>query len=1013
MKSKLTLVILSILLPVLMFSQNNISGSIVDSNNEPLIGVNVVLKGTTIGTISDVNGIYSIHADYGETIVFSYIGFETVEVVVDNAIINVTLHEDLTTLDEVVAIGYGTIKSSRVTSALSKVNSDQIDKRPVGRLDQAIQGKIPGVYVQETSGSPGRSLNVRVRGIGSINYGTSPLYVVDGYPISGDLNSISPSDIASIEVLKDAASAAIYGSRGSNGVILITTKSGGTGRPNVELNISYGIQDRFSKVDVLNRDEYIEYAIEERTNSYLYNGGDLSVPEHLRQNYQYAIDPVWRSNPTSLPDHDWQDLISRTAPVENYTLSVSGGSDNSKYFISANYFDQKGILIETDYRRLTFRANGEISPSKYLDVGLNLSTSTSDRNDPDTDTSQGPVSRSIVMAPVVGLNEQTVEGGNYHYHAHFFLNPIALIKEVDALSKGNSFLSNLYVNVNILDNLVFKSSFGTNIINYNNSYFKPLNVNRGNPSFGSVTNSLSHNYLTENTLNYNLERNKWSLDLMTGFTYQKDRYETSSLQKSDFPDDDIRTLNAATKIDSGTSSATEWSLISYLARANFSMLDRYFLSTSIRRDGSSRFGKNSKWGVFPSISAGWLISEEQFMEEYADIFSTLKLRASYGEVGNNNIGNYSSIGLLGASNYVFDNNKEGGYAPSSFSNPELGWERTLTSNIGIDLGLWNNRFNLSFDYYNANIKDLLLNVPIPGITGFQTALQNIGRVQNEGFEIELMTRNISGAFNWNTEFNISYNENIVKELGPDKSPIIGYYGGFPLTKTEIGKPIGYYYLFKTDGVFKDDEDVRLNKNMSYANKNPQPGDIKYKDMNGDGIIDNDDKTNVGSNIPKVTWGFTNNFSFKGIELSIFMDGVPGATLLNIAKKETTQSRGNVRAYWLDRWRSPEQPGNGRVPRAATTDDLTTPSDWWLEDASFWRIRNINLSYNLPSKTMSKLSFMNTCKLYASIDNVYMYDHYNHMPQNAPMSSSSLTPGIDYDSGYPLARTIQFGVNINF
>jgi TonB-linked SusC/RagA family outer membrane protein len=442
-------------------------------------------------------------------------------------------------------------------------------------------------------------------------------------------------------------------------------------------------------------------------------------------------------------------------------------------------------------------------------------------------------------------------------------------------------------------------------------------------------------------------------------------------------------------------------------------MDKYNFSTSIRRDGSSRFGKNSKWGIFPSISAGWLISEETFMNPYTDIISNMKLRASYGEVGNNNIGDYSSIGLLGGSNYVFGNNKVGGYAPSSFSNADLGWERTITSNVGLDFGLWRNRFNVSFDYYVSNIKDLLLNVPIPGTTGFQTALQNIGHVQNKGFEIEIMTRNITGQFSWNTEFNISFNENIVKKLGSDGSPIIGYYGGFPLTKTEIGMPIGYYYLFKTDGIFKDEEDCRINKNMSYANKNPQPGDIKYKDMNGDGIIDNEDKTNVGSNIPKVTWGLTNNFSFKGIELSVFMDGVPDSQLLNIAKKETTQSRGNVRAYWLDRWKSAENPGNGKVPRAATTDNLTTPSDWWLEDASFWRIRNINLSYTLPKSIMNKQSFMNSCRIYSSIDNVYMHDNYNHMPQNAPMSSSSLTPGIDYDSGYPLARTIQFGLNINF
>lgn len=991
-----------------------LKGVISEANGEPLIGVNIVVKGTTEGTISNLDGEYSIRADKGEILVYSFIGYESKEIRVDNAsTINVVLEESTLALQEVVAIGYGKLKSSQVTSSISKIKSEDIIDRPVSRIDQAIQGKIAGVYVQETSGAPGRALNVKIRGTGSINYGAAPLYVVDGFPISGDLNSISPSDIESIEVLKDAASAAIYGSRGSNGVVLITTKGGRKGKPVVDLNVSYGIQKRFSKVDVLNRDEYIEYAIEERINSYIYNGGDLSVPEDKRDNYKYGIDPLWRTNPTSFPDHDWQDLISRTAPVQNYGISVSGAGEKNKYFISANYLDQKGIIIETDYKRLSFRSNVEVEANKFLTLGLNLQASYSEKNDPDTDTNQGPISRSILVAPVVGLDQQTVKGGNYYYHAHFFLNPIALAKEVDNNSKGNDYLGNIYANLNLLENLSFKSSFGANITNYFDRYYKTSNVNRGNPSYGSVGSSIRRNMLTENTLNYDLSKEKWSLSLLGGFTYQNEYFENSSLQKSDFPDDDIRTLNAGTKIDSGTNSATEWKLISYLARANFSYLNRYILTASIRQDGSSRFGKDNKWGTFPSVSAGWLLSEEEFMKTRTSFISNLKLRASYGVVGNNNIGDFSSIGLLGGFGYVFDGNKEGGYAPSSFSNPDLGWEKTQTTDIGVDFGFLNDRINLSLDYYVANTKDLLLNVPIPETTGFSTALQNVGKIQNKGGEIELMTKNIVGEFNWSTNFNLAYNENKVKQLGPDGSPIIGYQSGFPITKTEIGESIGYYYLFKTDGLFKDEEDCRINKNMSYVNTNPQPGDVKYKDMNGDGIINEDDKTKVGSNIPKVTWGFSNTFSYKGIELSVFMDGISKAHLINMGKKETTQSRGNVRGYWRDRWRSPEQPGNGKVPRAVTTDNLTTPSDWWLEDASFWRIRNINLSYTLPRKVMNKISFVNSCRLYFSVDNVYMHDHYNHMSQNAPISNSNLTPGVDYDSGYPLARTYQFGINVQF
>lgn len=992
-----------------------VNGKVTEKDGETALpGVNVVVKGTTNGTITNVEGYYSIDVKDGDILVFSFIGYETVEVAYQHQPeINVQLKESATALQEVVAIGYGTLKSSQVTSSITKVTAEDIEDRPVARIDQAIQGKIAGVYVQETSGSPGKALDVKVRGTGSINYGTSPLYVVDGFPISGDLNSISPSDIQSIEVLKDAASAAIYGSRGANGVVLITTKRGKIGKPVVDLNISYGIQKRFSKVDVLNRDEYLEYAIEERTNSYIYNGGDLSVPEADRDAYKYGIDPLWRTDPTSFPDHDWQELISRTAPVQNYAVSVSGATDKSKYYVSLNYLDQEGIIICSDYKRLSFRGNVEAEVNKYLTVGVNLQSSYSERNDPDTDTNQGPISRSILVAPIVGINQQTVNGGYYYYHANFFLNPIALAKEITNLSKGNNFLGTAYAKVNILDNFYFKTSFGTDVTSYNGSYYKTLNVNRANPSYSITSNNLRRNILSENTFNYDLEKENWSLNLLAGFTYQNEKYETSSFQKSAYPDDDIRTPNAATKIDNATGTATEWSLLSYLARANFSYLNRYLLTVSVRRDGSSRFGYNNRWGTFPSVSAGWLMSEENFVKEALPFVSNMKLRASYGVVGNNNIGDYSSIGLMSNSNYVFGGNKEGGYTPSSFSNPDLGWEKTLTTDIGLDLGFWQNRVNLSLDYYIANTTDLLLNVPIPETTGFTTALQNIGKIQNRGFEMELMTNNVVGEFNWSTSFNLSYNQNEVKQLGPDGSPIIGYAEGFPVTRTEIGGEIGSYYLFKTDGLFKDEEDCRINKELSYANKNPQPGDVKYKDMNGDGIITDEDKTDCGNNRPKVTWGLTNNFSWKGIELSIFMDGVSKCSLLNLGKKETTQSRGNVRGYWRDRWRSPENPGNGKVPRACTTDNLTTPSDWWLEDAQFWRIRNINVAYNFPTKWMNKIPFLTSCRIYFSMDNVYMHDHYNHMAQVAPYSNSSLTPGLDYDSGYPLARTYQFGINVKF
>ena len=994
--------------------QKPVTGTVTEVNGSPLPGVTVLQSNEpTNGTVTDINGKFTINVPAGSTLSFSFIGFNTKEVVVTGEEINVVLETSVVNIDEVVAIGYGKLKSSQVSSSIAKVSSEDISERAVTRVDQAIQGKIAGVQVQEVSGSPGVSLNVKVRGVGSINYSSNPLYVVDGFPISGDLSSINPGDIESIEVLKDAASAAIYGSRGSNGVILITTKSGKAGKNTIEFDAYYGLQQRFSKIDVLNRDEYIEYAIEERTNSYIYSGGDLSVAEEDRHSYKYAIDPLWRTNPESFPDNDWQDLIDRIAPIQSYTVSASGGNDKTKYFISSNYVNQEGIILNSDYDRYSARANVQTQVKDWVALGANLSLANSTRNDPDTDTNAGPISRSILMAPIVGIDQQTVNGGYYYYHANFYINPIALAEEITNETKDNQLLSNVFAEITPVKNLVFRTSFGTNIISSKNKYYKTNNVNRGNGGYGTISNGLRQNYLNENTLTYDLNSDDWTLNLMGGYTYQEESYEYSYLKKSGFADDEIQTLNAGTQLDSGTSTETKWSLISYLARANFSYRDKYVATASFRRDGCSRFGKNNRWGMFPSASFGWIVSEENFMESTKDIMSNLKLRASFGTVGNNNIDNYGAIGLMTETNYVVDDSTEGGYSPDSFSNSDLGWESTFTTDFGLDMGFLNNRLNLTFDYYVANTSDLLLEVNIPQITGFSTSLQNIGKVQNRGYEFELLTKNLVGKFKWTTGFNISHNKNEVKELGSDGSAIISSLYQEVKTITQIGGEIGEYYLYETDGLFKNQADVDANSAMGYRNTNPQPGDLKYKDQNNDSEITEEDKIPMGNNQPDFIWGFTNTFGYKGFELSVFMDGQTGNYLLNVAKGQNSQSRANVRGEWRNRWRSEENPGNGKVPRAVTTDNLTTPSDWFLEDASFWRIRDVNIAYNLPQKFVSKMKGIASLKIYGSIDNVYMHDHYNHMSQTATYQNSNTLQGMDFDSGYPLARTYRLGINLKF
>ena len=553
----------------------------------------------------------------------------------------------------------------------------------------------------------------------------------------------------------------------------------------------------------------------------------------------------------------------------------------------------------------------------------------------------------------------------------------------------------------------FRTSFGTDLINDLNQYFKPDNINRGTGHTGSVSTAARENYLNENTLTYDLSEGKLNVNALAGFTYQEDKLINTSLSKTGFPDDEITTLNMGTVLSSGSSSATEWSLMSFLGRINTTWNDRYILSMSLRRDGSSRFGKDNRWGWFPAASLGWRITQEEFMKDIEKV-NELKLRVSYGVAGNNNIGDYAAIGTLSQTNYVLGQSQAvfSGFSPGSFSNRLLGWEKTHTLDAGFDLGILNNRIFMSFDYYRADTKDLLLNVQIPSITGFSSSLMNIGELRNSGVELELNTINLNQKLKWNTSFSISHNRNKVLALGPEGAPIYSTNSGFS-TITQIGKPIGSYYAFVQEGVFIDQED--LDSHPHYKTQNV--GDIKYKDINNDKVIDSDDRTILGNNRPKFFWGLQNTFSYDNFDLAVSMDGQWGNKLLNAAIGQHGQSRGNVDGYWRDRWRSIEEPGNGWVPRAAVTSNLTTPSSFWLRNAAYWRIRTITLGYNLTN--LIKISGINGIRISASIDNVFMYDHYNKNPQTGTWSNSNLMPGVDFDATYPLARTYTLGINIKF
>lgn len=1015
---RVCLLLLMVMNATSLFAQTRVvTGVVINGDgNQPLAGVTVLARGSREAVITDNAGKYLIKIPQAVTeLEFRYVGYAGQVVRLGNATeITVTLSPAAGELGGVTVVGYGTQKSKNVTGAIAKVTADQLDEKPVNRIDHAMVGKLAGVQVQETSGLPGQAYKIKVRGVNSINNASDPLYVVDGFPISGDLNSINPGDIQSIEVLKDAASAAIYGSRGSSGVVLITTKTG-TSKPTLEFDTYYGIQKRFSKIDVLNRDEFIDFAIEERNNSWVLNGGNASDPNSVRTNTKFWIDPLWLTDPKSLPDNDWQKLSEQKAPVTDYHLAASGATGNSKYYISGDYFKQTGIIIGSDFGRLSFRSNVETKLSSRVNIGLNLSASSTTQNGSADNIAQDGMNMEQLisqraMAPTLGLNQQTQNGGYSVYYAAFIINPLAIAKEFVNYTKGKELLGNLYANVDILDHLKFRTSFGYNYATGSNQQYFPTDIRRGNPTLSTASIPSRENYLSENIFTYDLQKSKWSLNALAGFTYQQEDGLTYSLQNTNYPDDVIQTMNAGLTPTIASSSATQWSLMSFLGRVNFNYLEKYLLTANIRRDGSSRFGSKNRWGLFPSVSVGWMLNEENFMKDI-DFVSLLKLRASYGEVGNNNISNYASKGLLGQDNYILGSGEvnQPGYAPASISNPDLGWEKTSTINLGVDAGFFRNRIIFGMDIYRADTKDLLLNVQIPSITGFSNSLQNIGKVRNSGVEFELTTRNLVGEFKWTTSANISFNKNKVLALGKNGDPIFGNVFGSDVTITEIGAPIGSYYTFVQEGVFMNQQD--FDSHPHYKNQNV--GDIKYKDINNDGVIDNKDMTITGNNNPKYYWGFSNTFAYKGLDLTVTGDGQAGNKMMNLGRVEGGQSRGNVDGYWRNRWRSPAQPGNGWVPRAAVTDNLSTLSTYMLNNAAFWRIRTLSLGYFLPAKLFKGLRGISSLRIYGSIDNVYMHDDYFHDQQQGSVSNSNLAPGVEYIGTYPLARTYTLGLNLKF
>ncbi|GAB3011619.1 TonB-dependent receptor [Cyclobacterium sediminis] len=994
-----------------------ITGTVKDENGEAIPGATVLIVGTNTGTATDIDGNFSLDVEEGAEILISFIGFEPQKVVIGNqSKLTITMSEDQSSLDEVVVVGYGTQKSRDLTTAVAKLSGEKLEDRTgtITRVDQALIGALAGVRVQEVSGQPGRALSIKVRGTGSITAGSEPLYVVDGVPISGDLNNIAVGNIESIEVLKDAAASAIYGSRGANGVVIITTERGASGAPVVSFKTRYGFQQVAKTYDVLNRDEWIDFAVEERNNTYLLNGGDPNVPYDERPGGS-RINPEWISNPESFPDTDWQALISRTAPIHNSQLSISGGTENTTYSVYADVFQQEGVIKHTDYNRYSFKVNVETKIHEKVKIGLNISPSYSIQNEADAENVGGPISRAKFLAPIVEPHLGTINtGGEPYTRTDILVNPLVWLEETDDKTKRFRTIGSFYVDLEIIKNLSLRNATSADYSSGSNSFYKTNNVNRNNGSYAQAATLLNTNLLNETLLSYSIGNDNYDFTAIAGFSAQKFRNENTFSEVRGFPDDLVKTLNAGTELIAAQSTASEHSLLSYFSRATYSLNDRYLVTASIRRDGSSRFGGNNKWGWFPSVSMGWRISEESFMNNI-NALNNLKLRASYGATGNYNIPNYGYIGTLSQTNYVLGDgtgNLMGGLSPSSFSNPELSWEKNNTLNIGVDMGFLENRFTLGVDLYRSITRDLLLNVPIPVISGFSSTLQNIGKVENKGVEFELGARVVSTSdFSWRIDGNLSFNRNKVLELGPEGASIPGFARGTSVTITQIGSPIGSYFLIPVAGVFMSEEEL----NASPKSKTQNVGDLKYVDTNEDGVITDDDKQIVGKNQPDFTWGLSQTIQYKNFDLSVMAYGESGNNLINESQGGAGRSHvGNVLGYWRDRYVSAENPGDGNTPRAAVTSNLTTPSTFWMFDGSFWRIRNVSLGYNAPESFLGNFKgAVSGLRVYLSAENVFTKDNYFGNPQTGVRNNSLLVPGIDATNTYPLAKSLVLGLNITF
>jgi len=1023
-------------------AQNNltIKGEVKTENQESLPGVSVMVKNTTNGQVTDFDGFYTIkNVKKGDVLVFSSIGFETKEKIIgDNLTINVILKESRTSLDEIVIVGYGTSKKKDLTGAVASIKVSDIVEQPIGGVDQILQGQASGVSVTRASGQPGGAVSVRVRGVTSITGSNEPLYIIDGVNVSSagsasfnfsqfgggggqtqvsPLSTLNPSDIESIQILKDASAAAIYGSQASNGVVLITTKRGKAGVDNIKLESYLGVQSVPRTYDLMNLREYAQFNNEA-------NGGVNNLPQF--------------SNPAILGDGtDWQDAIFRPAPIENHQLSISGGNDKTKYYTSVNYFNQEGIVINTDFRRFGLRLNLDHKFSDKFKIGNNINFSNSKENVVLNDVGNGVISTALQQSPDIPVRLSDGTFGAPNQQAGLgndeAVNPVFWASIRDTNLERYKINGNFFLDFKLADGLTFRSDLGYDYNTTRSEAFNPTyefgnNINSINTSVKFAGESFF--WLFKNYLTYNKQFGKHSLNVLLGTEAQEGIFKGLTGQRSFFPSNDLTGLNTGDADESfAASNEAGNSLVSYFARVNYNFDSKYYLSGSIRYDGSSRFGPGRRYGFFPSVSGAWVASEEAFLED-SDVVSWLKIRAGFGTSGNQNVGNNLFLEFLNNVPTAFGS----GFILQNFANPDVTWESLISPNLGIELGLLNNKIRLDVDLYQKISRDFLAPRPLPSIFGTHNSQAflgvnpptvNFGEMKNTGVDINLKTENIKkDKFEWSTNIIFSAYQNEITELVNEDDAIIGFFAfGQPLTRSVVGQPLGQFFGFVTDGLFRSEEELNgaaipvENLNASDPQFNGTwVGDIRYKDLDGDGVITDDDRTFIGSPHPDFTYGITNNFTFGKFDLSVFLQGSYGNEIYNWTRTLTegmTLTTNNQSRDVINRF-SATNP-DGILPRYApgNPNGNNRISDRFIEDGSYLRIQNITFGCNLPGDFLGKNSFISQLRIYGSVQNLYTFTNYSGFdPEVGSYNQTAILTGIDFGR-YPSPRTVSVGFNVQF